>query len=222
MPCGCATLTLQSDGRALSAILEGPTTKPRVVGGDAGRLKLLVTIECKPAGLYALTGIPQSELADRTLPFEAVDARLSRSLCEMVENAGSIDELAAGLDTLLLGNIVADGHPQLLPALQSVLRSAGDVDVKRLSDDVHYSQRQLNRIFKQQVGVGVKSFARLLRVNHAFRLLKRPGASVTLVSDSLAFHDLSHFVRDFRSVCGITPQAFRSNLSDFYINTAKF
>ena len=78
--------------------------------------------------------------------------------------------------------------------------------MKGISDDVYYSERHLNRIFKQHVGVGVKSFSRIVWIHNAFRLLKKPDSSVALVSDLLGFHDLSHFVRDFRLVSGVTPQ----------------
>ena len=222
MPCGCATLAIENDNKNISVRLDGPTTKPHIVGSQANRLAMLVTVEFKPAGLYALMGMHQSELADESISFEAVDPKLSKRVSEAVEKAGSVCELTTGLDMLLLEHMYAACHPQFLQALQNIMGSAGNIDVKKLSDEVHYSERQLNRIFKRHVGMGAKSFSRLIRIHNGFRLLKKPNISLTLVSDTMGFHDLSHFIRDFRSVCGITPQAYRNNMSDFYINTTKF
>lgn len=222
MPCGCATLSIENDGKNMFVTLDGPTARPCVVGNRANQLKMLVTIEFKPAGLYALTGIPQSELVGKTIAFGLIHAQLSKSLCEAVEKANSIAELVNSLDTLLLKHMVVAFQPQLIPALQAIVGCAGNINVKKLSANIHYSERQLNRIFKQQVGAGVKSFSRLIRVHNAFRLLKRPNSSLVLLSDGLGFHDLSHFIHDFKSVCGITPQAYRHNMSDFYINTTRF
>jgi len=222
MPCGCSTLTIEYDNKNLFVYLEGPTTKPYIVGSQANQLEMLVTIEFKPAGLYALTGISQSELADESISFEAVNPKLSKLVSDAVEKAGSVYELATSLDMLLLENMYTAYHPQLILTLQNIVGCAGNIAVKRLSDDIHYSERQLNRIFKQHVGVSAKSFSRLIRINGAFRLLKKPTSSLTLISDIMGFYDLSHFIHDFRSVCGITPQEYRNNMSDFYINTKKF
>lgn len=215
MPCGCSTITIENDNKNLSVYLEGPTTKPYIVGSQVNQLEMLVTIEFKPAGLYALTGISQNELADESIHFEAVNPKLSKLVSDAVKKAGSIYELVTSLDLLLLENMYAANHPQLILTLQNIVGYAGNIAVKRLSDDIHYSERQLNRIFKQHVGVSAKSFSRLIRINNAFRLLKKPTNSLTLISDILGFHDLSHFIRDFRSVCEITPQEYRNNMSDF-------
>ncbi|MCL2563518.1 MAG: helix-turn-helix domain-containing protein [Oscillospiraceae bacterium] len=222
IPCGCATLSVERDDKGLSIHLDGPTAKPYMYGSQVNLLRMVVTIEFNPAGLYALTGINQNELADESLPFEAVNPKLSKSLSETVEKAHSVAELATDLDKLLLRHMYTAHHPQLLLSLQHILGSAGNVSVKKLADDIHYSERQLNRIFKQHVGISTKSFSKLVRINKTFRLLKKPNIGTAFISDVMGFHDLSHFIRDFKSVCGVTPGEYRNNMSDFYINTSKF
>ena len=222
MPCGCPSFAVSVDSRNLSVSLEGPATKPYIVGSEVNQLKMLVTIEFKPAGLYALTGINQSELIDKTISFDTVNSTLSKLMSEAVEKAASIYELLTNLDSLLLANMDTACHPQLRQALHNIIDCKGSETIKNLSDDIHYSERQLNRIFRQCVGLSTKSFSRLVRINNAFRLLKKPHNSLTLVSDLTGFHDLPHFIRDFKLVCGITPQEYRNNMSDFYNNFTKF
>jgi len=222
MPSGCATLTIENDGQNLHAYLDGPTTKPYIVGSQAAQLETIITIEFKPAGLYAVTGINQSELTDKTIPFDAINLKLCKQLSDMVEKARSITQLISGLDMLFTENISAAHHPQLGLIFHNILTSAGNTTLKKLSSDIYYSQRQINRIFTQHVGLSAKSFARLTRINNAFRLLKKPGNNLTIVSDLAGFHDLPHFTRDFKLVCGVTPQEYRNNMSAFYNNTTKF
>jgi len=222
MPCGCSTLAIENDGKNLFVRLHGPTTKPYAVGSLANQLEMMVTIEFKSAGLYALTGIDQDDLTDQAIPFEAVSPKLCKLIAEAVEKAGDVYQLAVSFDRLLLENMDAAHHPQLKLLFHSIVGHAGSISIKRLSEDVHYSERQINRIFKQHVGVSAKTFSRLIRIHNAFRLLKKPQSSVTLVSDAMGFHDLPHFIHDFKSVCGITPQEYRANMSDFYSNTSKF
>lgn len=222
IPCGCSTLTIENSGSNLSIYLEGPTTKPYIVGNRANQLEMLVTIEFKAAGLYAFTGINQMDLVDDFIPFEAVNCRLNKLILEAVERAENIYELVTGFDLLLLENIYADYNPQLKQTLQSIIIRSGNIDVKKLSDEIYYSERHLNRLFKQHIGVGIKSFSRLLRINNSFHLLKNSSYTLTYIADVMGFYDLSHFIRDFTLVCGVTPQEYRNNMSDFYINTTKF
>jgi len=222
MPSGCSTLTVSNDSKNLLFDLDGPTTKPYMVGRQVNQPEMIVTIEFKPAGLYALTGINQSELTDKTISFEAISPKLTQLMSDMIEKAESVYALLTSLDMLMLENMYEAYHPQLKLIFQNIIGCAGNVTVKELSDNIHYSERQLNRIFKQHVGVSTKSFSRLIRINNAFRLLKNTHNSLTLVSDVTGFHDLSHFIRDFKRVCEITPQAYRNNMSDFYINPTKF
>ena len=221
LPCGCSTLTISSDGKNLSADLDGPTTKPYILGSEATLPEMMITIEFRPAGLYALTGINQSELTDQTISLEAINHALSKSISDVIEQAESVHELIYNLDLLLLANVRTAYRPELMLALHSIKECAGNVSVKQLSGNTHYSERQLNRIFNQFVGTGTKSFSRLIRINNTFRLLKKTDKSLAYVSDISGFHDLSHFINDFKLVCGVTPQEYRSNMSDFYNNPTR-
>jgi len=222
MPCGCSTLAVLKNNKNLSVNLHGPVTKPHMIGSQANQLEMMVTIEFKPAGLYALTGISQSELTDRTFPLETVNPAFSKLVSETVEKTGSVCGMVTGLDILLLANMYTAYHPELKRVLQNINDRAGNITVKKLSNDIHYSERQLNRVFKQYVGASAKSFSRLIRINNTFRLLKKSHNSLALVSDVAGFHDLPHFIHDFKLVCGITPQEYRNNMSDFYNNPMKF
>jgi len=222
MPCGCATISIEVGSKNLYVNLDGPITKPYIIGSQTSQLKMAVTIEFKPAGLFALTGISQNELADVSIPFDGVHTKLSRLIATAIEKAKSTRELVDNIDMLLIENMYTDLHPQLVYALKNIVGCAGNISVRKLSGDIHYSERQLNRICNQHLGMGAKSFSRIVRINKAFHLLKKPNTNIAFVSDVMGFHDLSHFVRDFRLVSGITPQEFRKNLSDFYINPTKF
>jgi len=222
IPHGSATLVLSCDAKGLHANLFGPATKSGLVGKQANLYKLLLIIEFQPAGLYAFTGIHQSELTDRIIPFYDVNGAMNRLIAETLEGSCNLHELAAGLDRLLLTNMSAVCPAQLKFTTQMIIKNAGNISARQLSGEAHYSERHLNRIFNQFVGMNVKSFSRLVRINKAIRLLHNPQSSITYVSDAAGFYDLPHFIHDFKSVCGITPQEYRNNMSDFYSEIAKF
>lgn len=77
-------------------------------------------------------------------------------------------------------------------------------------------------MFEQYLGMNTKTFSRMIRINKAIRLMQNPKRNITGISYETGFYDLPHFIHDFKSVCGMTPQEYRSNMSDFYSEIAKF
>lgn len=55
-----------------------------------------------------------------------------------------------------------------------------------------------------------------------FQLLNEKSNSLASICEKLGYYDVSHFVKDFKLVCNITPQQYRTNMSDFYNEIAKF
>ncbi|WP_302417647.1 helix-turn-helix domain-containing protein, partial [Blautia marasmi] len=80
----------------------------------------------------------------------------------------------------------------------------------------------LNRLFNVHLGISMKSFSRLVRINKSFQLLNEKSNSLASICEKLGYYDVSHFVKDFKLVCNITPQQYRTNMSDFYNEIAKF
>ncbi|MFV0394569.1 MAG: DUF6597 domain-containing transcriptional factor [Coprobacillaceae bacterium] len=120
MPCGCSTLSIKKDDKRLFIELHGPVTKPYIVGSKSNQLEIMVTIEFRPAGLYAFTGINQSELIDEIFPFETVNYNLNEILSSLVKDAKSVNEILSNLDETLLKHMNITYHPELQHILQII------------------------------------------------------------------------------------------------------
>lgn len=222
IPHGSATLVFSYDRSGLHGDLFGPITKPCVVGSLANQCDMLLIIEFQPAGLSAFTGVNQKELANQTVPFELINSALNRLILEALESINHLNELIAKLDRLLFENL-HNAYPSALRiATKMMLETTGNISCKELSASVYYSERHFNRIFEQYLGMSTKAFSRMVRINKAIRLMQNPQSKITRASFEMGFYDLSHFIHDFKSVCGMTPQEYRNNMSDFYSEIAKF
>lgn len=222
IPHGCATLVCSCDETGMSSRLFGPATAACSVGEQANQAEMLFIIEFQPAGLYAFTGVPQKELTDRLFSPADLSFGLDKRIIENIEKARSAYEMIRDIDSLLLTNIKASLSPELHFSVQNIIQNMGSLSVKELSDTVYYSQRYLNRMFVRCVGMNTKTFSRLVRINTAVRLLHNPQNSITNACNLSGFYDLPHFIHDFKSVCGISPQEYRREMSDFYSEIAKF
>lgn len=222
IPHGCATLVCSCDETGMSSRLFGPATAACSVGEQANQAEMLFIIEFQPAGLYAFIAVPQKELSDRAFSPSDLSFGLDKRIIENIEKARSAYEMIRDIDSLLLTNIKASLSLELHFSVQNIIQNMGSLSVKELSDTVYYSQRHLNRIFSRCIGMNAKTFSRLVRINTAVRLLHNPQNSITNACNLSGFYDLPHFIHDFKSVCGISPQEYRRKMSDFYSEIAKF
>jgi len=222
LPSASATLCYSIGADGIAGGLRGVNTKPAVVGAAANRLGLLVLIEFRPGGLYPLLRIPQTELLDSGFPFQDIDAGLHRRILGAVAASRGITSLKECLDGIFLSRLSdARQNPQLCQAMKHIRASGGTMGCRRLSGEVFLSERELGRIFGQQLGVGVKTFSRIVRINRAVKLLQRSGGTMASVAAGAGFFDQSHFIRDFHSLCGTTPKAYTERMSIFYNDAYK-
>lgn len=222
IPHGCSTLVFGCDQTGIDAVLLGPATQPVTVGDRARTFDLVFIVEFQPAGLYQFTGIPQKELADRQLPFSVVHPQLHRVIQQLLETSDNLFNFISSIDQLLLINMKNEYPQALATAAAAVLKSQGTLSIKQLANQTFYSERQLNRLANQHLGMSVKSFSRLVRVNKAVTLLENPYNSLTTIYRQTGYYDLPHFIHDFKATCALTPEEYRKKMSDFYSQIAKF
>lgn len=72
------------------------------------------------------------------------------------------------------------------------------------------SRRQLERGFRQELGVSPQVFSRQLRLRYGLWLLTHTGRSVTEIGAECGFADTAHFSRQFRALFGQSPSEARA------------
>ncbi|WP_332869498.1 AraC family transcriptional regulator [Clostridioides difficile] len=222
IPHGSVTLVFFYDATGLHSLLFGPTTKPKTVGSIANRCDVILIIEFQPAGFFPLIGIQQSELIDKVVPFSIINTSLDLEIKKIFNESLSIDKLILKLEELLISNIKMEYSYEFILAIQLIIQNSGNISSQEISKKVFYSSRHLNRLFNQYLGLSMKSFSRLVRINKSIKLLNNNKTSLMSICNELGFYDIPHFIKDFKIVCGITPQKYRANMSDFYSEIAKF
>jgi len=78
--------------------------------------------------------------------------------------------------------------------------------------DFGLSARQLRRLSVQQLGLSPRDFTKVLRFQHVLRSMQSEQDENIWMS---CYYDQPHFIRNFKSMSGVTPHRFR-NLSVLY------
>ena len=79
-----------------------------------------------------------------------------------------------------------------------------------LAQRVNISRRQLERAFREQVGLSPQQFARQLRLHYGLWLLANSEHTITEIGQECGFSDTAHFSRQFRVAFGRTPTDMRN------------
>jgi AraC-like DNA-binding protein len=74
---------------------------------------------------------------------------------------------------------------------------------------VNLSPSRLHQLFKEETGLPPARYLRQLRMRRAKELLETTNLSVKQVMNAVGLADESHFVRDFKKTCGLTPARYR-------------
>jgi len=89
-----------------------------------------------------------------------------------------------------------------------IAATAGSRPVGPLRVDAGLSDARLVGLFREQVGVTPKCYARIHRFAHALSLLSRPGASLAGVALEAGYYDQPHMNAEFRRMARLTPGEF--------------
>ena len=94
----------------------------------------------------------------------------------------------------------------------------GVLTVNDLSAVFNKSRQYLNKVFKQEVMYGLKKFIITVRILALVKYkVKNTDISLTQLSYAYGYFDQSHFIRDFKNVCGVTPRHFFNNIPEFML-----
>ncbi|MFW3615247.1 GlxA family transcriptional regulator [Billgrantia antri] len=132
------------------------------------------------------------------------------------------------LRIMLLDEARAGAHPQPQPVVfgkiedRLVRRSIAvleqhlgePISMDALAERVGTSRRNLERRFRETLGVGPQKFARDLRLRYGLWLLHYTGKSVTEIGERCGFADTAHFSRHFRSAFGMPPSEMRKRAEE--------
>jgi AraC-like DNA-binding protein len=101
--------------------------------------------------------------------------------------------------------------PSPIARLEHLIRERkGTVLVNELPELVGLSERQLQRRFKDEVGLSPKAFCSVVRFNHVYSVMKRKGRLDLDVALSCGYFDESHMTKDLSYFLGKTPKRFVS------------
>ena len=211
---GDAFLKLEGSSyeRQARVLMSGQLTE-RIMLKPTGEIGV-VSIRFKAAGAARFFDVPYEEIVDRVVDFADFEPAFSATIHERVARAGSHDERLAAMIAVLEERLTRESKEDIFvrQACQYIVRSEGEYSVQELVKLIGFSERQLERKFKRQVGITPKILSRLMRFQK-FLAMAKEANTLTLADAATAcgYYDQSHFIRDFTKFSGMSPMKYLSS-----------
>lgn len=211
LPTGAAQLIFDlSDHKA--RILCGPRSQPVEI--DLGGNQQLLGIYFKPGGLARFCQPPAGEFHNEQAPLDEVWSNapeLSERLLGSIDSRGASSAftmLNGALDSRLRNR--APRRPEVAFILRELQRNGGPPSMAEITNRIGMSQRRLIELFRDEVSMTPKRFARIQRFNRTLLRIDRRPDPVDWADLAVAngYYDQSHLIQDFHEFAGFTPRAY--------------
>jgi len=195
-------------GSAVTATVVGTMTEALVAPAAEGAF---VGVRFRPGEAYAFLGGRAASLANDTITLEDFGLAGADELVDRVARspaAGRFTVLDRWLSCRL--GLTKPADPRVRAAVALVERSGGRTRAAQVAAAVGLSERQLERLFGERVGVGPKVLARIVRIQGVVAALDEAvRTSEAIAWAALAaregYADQAHLVREVKALTGVSP-----------------
>ena len=192
--------------RQARVLMSGQLTE-RILLKPTGEIGV-VSVRFKAAGAARFFVLPYAEIVDQVIDLSLYEPEFSKMIQQRIEGCSSHDQRLSAMEFVVRERLTAESQEDIFvrQACQYITKSEGEYSVQELVKLIGFSERQLERKFKKQVGITPKLLSRIMRFQK-FLALSKQSEEMTLSAAALAcgYYDQSHFIRDFTLFSGVSP-----------------
>lgn len=171
----------------------------------------LIGIRIKPEGAIRLLGRPIAELSEGTVNAELLIKRQELSILDRLMEMDNTVQQISLLEAFMHHHL--DKFQQKESYFTEVfaqLRSLNsNFSTEQIAEKFFLSERQMQRLYKNYLGVSPKTYERILRFSKAVDVIRADQhPNWAAMASQLGYSDQAHLIRDFKSYSGMTPTIF--------------
>lgn len=142
-------------------------------------------------------------LLEALMPCSQIDAIIQ----QLAHAISDIDRLFVIENFLInrLNNRANQGR--IIMAVELIKRNSGNLKITVLAQQLKISQCQFEKVFRRIVGASPKKFASIVRFRKVLSIAYKEG-NLTQLGLEAGFFDQAHFIKDFKSFTGLTPEQY--------------
>lgn len=199
LPDGCVEVVFALGEARGQMLVFGTATTGRLFATQPGAVYLGMRLQ--PARLGGLIDAKADSLTDRHDELDRLGEMRGDDLLAQLDEGASVEAKVAALEQHVRHAWRANSRLAGLDrAVAAIQRHRGDIRVEQLLEHALLSRRQLERQFRDAVGLTPKQFCRVVRFQHALVQLRDGQLNRADLAAELGFTDQSHLRRDFMAL----------------------
>ncbi|WP_374026229.1 helix-turn-helix domain-containing protein [Mycobacterium sp. HNNTM2301] len=189
------------------AVVAGPHRASYVT--DIAAEEPAMAIHFRPGGAFPFLGVPLGDIEDAAIGLDELWGRAGREVHERLIEAPSVPARFAILEGFLLARarFGVSRDPGVAGAVAAIEAnpSIRMTELRRLSG---LSTKRMLALFRAEIGLTPKAYARVRRLQAALRQLGEGTVGGARIAADAGYFDQPHFVREFRSFTAMTPTQY--------------
>lgn len=204
-------LLLPKKKKLTDFFLYGQTIKPIEISVPAAFR--LVAFQLYPFASKVLFGVDPKKLNDDCFDLHLVKSAKAEHFIARLRKAKS-GTLQVKIVSEYLKEVIAktikEADLRMQLAINLIVESKGTRTIKSLTEQLHTTERTLQRQFSAYVGVSPKQFSKIIQFQFSFTQISEDSLSkLADVVYERGYADQSHFIRDFKKYAGQSPKAIK-------------
>jgi len=169
-----------------------------------------------PSGWSQLFNIPVREITDNFDDAAALHGNAIREVWNRLGEETTFERRIAILENFLMNQLPrVKAASKINIAVQYLFERHGAVRIPKLGRQEALSLRQFERLFRSEVGMSPKAFARIARFQAALDAkLANPTRTWLNIAHSFGYYDQMHMVHDFEQLGRHTPSQLLVEMGD--------
>lgn len=174
-----------------------------------GELETIVVVFC-PHTLGMFINTPPSAFYNLEVSGYDLENRDLNELASKVFQCERTEDCIVLIEKWLLSRVRPTLNMARIRNAVTSLMVSPSVRVNTLADRVCLGKKQFERVFREQVGMNPKEYARVVRFQKSLWLLQRGYEDYVGIAYEAGYSDQSHFIREFKAMSGHTPASLRN------------
>ncbi len=173
----------------------------------------LIGIRFRVENFSSITPLPLSETRNLRIELSQVVPTYQTTILEQLDDLPTINSKISLLENFAADRLNALNRQRdhLILSIVGMIQSAkGSISVQHIADSNFISLRQLERRFKEYIGLSLKEYSRIVRFIHTQKAISSsPEKSLLEIAFDMGFFDHSHLAYEFKRISGENPSYFR-------------
>ncbi len=172
----------------------------------------------KPEMFHHLYNVPAASLFCSFIELGEFLGKEALALPESIKGLHCPEDMVAQANLFLSQRLTAMKNERnyVVDAATIIRNTRGSISIEEVSNKVNVSLRQLQRGFKDQLGITPKSYLRIIRFRNALASLRENTIDWGEITYGLGYADQAHLIREFKEFAGESPNAVVKNAIHYH------